>query len=288
MHRNTISVLISTYRRKKYLLHTMECLNKQFLKPLEVVIIDSSPEEEILQPDDLKNFQLNIIYLRCENFRNVSKQRNIGARQIKGDIILFIDDDVDFDEYFVKNHLDLYEDNKFDAISGLVDTPLLPYNSPPFEDKTKFTSPHALNYQPCDIIVESYVVCTANLSVRRLAFENVGGFDENNHGVLEDVGLGLSLKRAGYSVFHHNKPKLYHYMAPLSGRRAVDINRTWFYTNNSYFQINNFYRENPYRFLLLMLKEKLRPSKKWLKPINFISDIKNSISGFLTAKKRIK
>lgn len=86
-----ISVIIPTLNRPQVLQETLESVSKQLKLPFEVIIIDQSDSEET--GTVCKEFHFVKYY--HNNFKSLTHARNIGIRESKGDIIVFIDDDVE-------------------------------------------------------------------------------------------------------------------------------------------------------------------------------------------------
>ena len=109
-----ISIIITTYKRRKDL---QECLKSILLQnhlPREILIVDNGNDKETekLVKENLGEFERKNVflkYLRNERENSLTIARNIGAKSAIGDIILFLDDDVVLDKDYVKELLKVYE-----------------------------------------------------------------------------------------------------------------------------------------------------------------------------------
>ena len=123
----TISVGIPTYRRPDYLLQTIEeVLRQEHPAVIEIIICDQTIDSET--SDSFKNkIQLHVEAQRIRYFRseiaNLPLARNKILAKAKGDIILWIDDDVLLPKGFVEQHYQCYRDNpsseKIISVAGL-------------------------------------------------------------------------------------------------------------------------------------------------------------------------
>lgn len=282
----TVSVLIPSYRRKHYLLHTLTCLEVQNVRPDEVIIIDASEDLYAMSPDDLVVFTNHIHYIRWPEIGNVSRQRNAAIKMASGDIILFLDDDVSFDPELISNHLGVYKIHNVTAISGVVENHKYSFGATPVTNFSKLLNPHGPNLQPCNCIEPTHVICTANFSIKREVLLKIGGFDEQIFGSLDDVELGVRLTNKGFTCIHHPAPKVYHYMAKSSGARSPILGDTWSLSNIMYFQIKHYYYRHPYQILVIAALTYLRPSRLWLNPLLLLKKAKVVFNSYRNAKYR--
>jgi glycosyltransferase involved in cell wall biosynthesis len=97
-----VSVIIPTYNEEKVIKDCLESLFLQSYKDMEIIVID----------DGSKDNTLNILSeMKSSTKINVLKQahkgpgmaRNLGALSAKGEILVFIDADMTFDEGFIKD-----------------------------------------------------------------------------------------------------------------------------------------------------------------------------------------
>jgi len=283
-----VSVLIPTYRRKLHLLHTLFCFENQTVLPHEIIIIDASEEEYVLTSADLKTFTNNINYIHWPEIGNVSKQRNEAIRRSTGDIILFVDDDVDFNKAFVESHINIYNAMKVDAISGVVENSYHSLGAPPANKFSKLLDPHGPNLQPCNCIEATHVICTANFSVKRKVLFSVGGFDENIYGVMDDVEFGVRLVKKGYCCIHHPLPKVYHFMASSSGARTPALGPEWNLSNMIYFQLKHFYKNKKRKLFYNLLYDFYKPSGNWLRPMKLVKLFGTILRAYKNAEMRFE
>lgn len=283
-----ISVLIPTYNRKGWLLKTLACIARQTYHNFETIVVDASQPEDQLSDADLLPYSFKIQYHRYGIAGNVSKQRNMALRVAKGDILLFLDDDVSFDEYMFEKYHTLLETGTYEAISGLVETTKYPKGSAPIWYKgNPFQDMRANNYQPCSFLVETYIICTANFALMRRVYEKVGGFDELLYGSFDDVDYGLKLMKHGIKVFHVPEVSVFHYQERSSGARSPLMPTWWMFYNACYFQLKNF-ETSPWTFFIECSWFMLKPSRSWLVPGTMIKNYFNFSKGFQQARSNLE
>lgn len=97
----TASIIIPTTSREIELTNCLHSICRQSSLPLEVLIVDAAGhnalEHRLAQtfPDP----PFDLIYLSASP--STTRQRNLGARQARGDILIFLDDDVILEETFI-------------------------------------------------------------------------------------------------------------------------------------------------------------------------------------------
>ena len=90
-----ISVIIPTYNEETVILDCLKSLSNQTYKDYEIIVVDDGSTDKTL--DKLKN-----IKVLHQNHLGAGAARNLGAKQAKGDILVFVDADMTFDRHFLK------------------------------------------------------------------------------------------------------------------------------------------------------------------------------------------
>ena len=260
----TVSVVIPSFRRRKNLLRVLDDLARQTHQPTEAFVVDASPAEEQLTESELARYPSWLHYEISNQQGNVSRQRNQVLPKCTGEIVLFLDDDVEFEPRLISDYLDAFRQTGADGISGVVLLPNENLSSTPKHVRTiPIQYPGGPNYQAVDSVLETHVICTASFAVSRAALFAVGGFDEQLAGTLDDVDLGIRLKTASFRILHHNKPKLLHLKAQSTGSRSSELGFEWALTNFFYFQLRHYWGDRRYRLLARTLWDYCRPSRHW-------------------------
>lgn len=93
-----ISVIIPTFNEEKNIINCILSLHSQTQKDIEIIIIDDGSTDNTL--DLIKNLKVNV---HKQNHQGPALARNLGARHAKGEILVFVDADMEFDKNFVRN-----------------------------------------------------------------------------------------------------------------------------------------------------------------------------------------
>lgn len=191
-----LSVVIPSYRRGEILLDTVAALLNLPVRPDEILLIDQTEEhppkiQELFQclennvpagSSGVQGLEKAIVRRIVLSEPSIPHAMNIGLQEAKGDIVLFLDDDIIPDENLVSNHWKTYAD--FPEAAAVVGQVLQPEEN--FET-TCFTpkrSKHSL-WRDLDFRFNSTEpawvenVMAGNLSVKKESALQVGGFDEN-------------------------------------------------------------------------------------------------------------
>ncbi|NJL74617.1 MAG: glycosyltransferase family 2 protein [Saprospiraceae bacterium] len=119
-----ISAIICTYNGQKYIHRTLNSLANQSLdcKDYEIVVVDNHSTDNtplIVSKFKKENPNLNLHYC-LELQKGLSFARNKGIQAAKSSIIVYIDDDAEANNSFLKAHLEAYQDTKVKAAGGKV------------------------------------------------------------------------------------------------------------------------------------------------------------------------
>lgn len=221
-----LSVIIPSYYRYECLGAVLKMLENQSCKPFEVIICDQTPFDK--RPEDFYQsfgtLPLKILNLEKPSY---SYARNKGAQVAAGDVILFLDDDVEFAEDLLEQHIKIMSEENVDVVVGA---------SP--RSKTLHDHKEDRDFRQLDPL--SYLlkakrgkwtgmvfgIIGLNTSVRREVFLRTGGFDENIPR-MEDAELGYRLYRSGAKLFRSYKPFVTHKRWSEGGSRKSTINKSY-------------------------------------------------------------
>jgi glycosyltransferase involved in cell wall biosynthesis len=267
-----ISVVVPTYNRAKKLPKVLKLLANQTLNhsDYEVIVTDNNSSDntrEVVQKFE-KKFPEIFRYV-CQKKRGAAANRNLGAKQAKAPLILFLDDDMWAEKNLVEEHFKAH-DNFEGSVLGFFETAweghdnlFLRYlkdsemqNSFPFEDQA---------------LVTYHYFFTGNVSVRKSIFDKVEGFDEGFtvYGV-EDIDLGYRLWAAGEKMKFHQKALSFHNYEPdyeTFKQKRCHAGYSLGYFVNKYPHLSRHFSFGPRPFVELGL---LNLVFKILKPLIFL------------------
>lgn len=94
-----ISFIVPTYNEEKYLPNLLDCIKKQGIKDYEIIVSDNNSSDKTVEI--AKSFNAKIVKGGIP-----SVGRNNGAKSSVGELLIFIDSDITFDNDFIKTTLD--------------------------------------------------------------------------------------------------------------------------------------------------------------------------------------
>jgi glycosyltransferase involved in cell wall biosynthesis len=188
MAKPVYSIIIPTLNEEKFLPHLLASLTTQTVKNFEVIVVDSSPNQQTKNVAKRFYRKLPLTIIRCEK-TGVSRQRNMGAARAKSDWFVFVDADSVFlsnfieriSRYIKRKHAKFFttwfkadRDNPVYAIAGFIGN--MTVESGILSNKPWAPGPLTI--------------------VQRKAFESVGGYNESvTYG--EDHELGVAICKRG-------------------------------------------------------------------------------------------
>jgi GT2 family glycosyltransferase len=205
-----ISVVVPFYNAEKTLKSCLEALAAQTVKPCEIIMVDNGSTDASADiADKFVEKEPEIFKYVLENRRGPSIARNSGAKQSQGDIISFTDSDCIPDKNWLRNILIGFNDSQIGSVAGKIKS---------YRTKNLYDKFHAVF--TLKGFTESYTLSefslvrggfpTANLSVRRDAFNKIGGFDETLKISAEDYDLCARIYQIGCSIKYLPDVIVYH------------------------------------------------------------------------------
>lgn len=212
-----VSIVIPTYYRAKDLSALLDSILKQIVKPLEVIIVDDTPSDDIRAVYEVKKelFRKNgieILYIRNPRKRSSAIARNIGVSVARGEIILFLDSDTIIAPDYIENILQVFQ--RFSNALGVQGHILIKDVPKTIVDRIRFIVinnikkmfklPH-LSVNSCNLfeyplfltnVINCQWLSGSNMAFRREVFDEFK-FDENllKYAYMEDLLFTYSLYR---------------------------------------------------------------------------------------------
>jgi glycosyltransferase involved in cell wall biosynthesis len=232
-----VSVVLATYNRLDLLVRVLGSVSRQTLSPeqFEVIVVDDGskiPAADHIDPRQYP-FPLRII---TQGNAGPSAARHRGVLEARGEILVFVDDDMELPSRFLETHLGYHASGRPTAVFGLY------ASDPKIAEKSIFERYHGLKWdqlsraaQTGDLIVDGTLLATGNASMRREDYLRAGGFDLSLPRA-EDMALGLDLEELGvdlvfsntaYSVHlsDHTQPEKWRWRAFIHGKLEPGIGR---------------------------------------------------------------
>jgi len=206
----TVSVIIPTLGRYDYLPQAIESLEKQTIKPVEIIVVDQNHPKE-RQPQLYKKYNSINLQIIWQDQRGQSLARNTGLKHVNSEYVLLFDDDSIADENMIKNHLIPVLDGNYQISTGISFPP------PPNDYKL----PDHFKYPRLSTTFD-----TGNSLIPIDILKKVSGFDGNyNYGPGTDLDLGTRLYLNGYRILHNPSAIRIHYKAPSGGLRVYGAHK---------------------------------------------------------------
>lgn len=215
-----ISVVIPTYRRGASVLRTVrEIIDGEC--PAEILLVDQTEAH----PPDIERDLDDLVPVRriIQSRPCIPSAMNRGLLESRSEIVLFLDDDATPGQDLLRFHLEEHKDPRVGAVSGRVMQPEgevpRPRRSALLEDlEFDFGSVERRNVRN---------VMAGNLSVKRSAAVEIGGFDENFVGVAYrfETDFARRLTAAGYEIRYQPAAVIHHRREPSGGTRAFGDHR---------------------------------------------------------------
>lgn len=223
-----ISLIIPTYNRGKILEKLFTSLEKQNYNPLdfEVIIVNDGSTDST---KEIANKQIKKSKIKISIFNQKHKgpaaARNLGLKNAKGEIVLFLGDDIIANKKLLAEHASWQK--KFSkeniAVLGYVTW------SPEIEvtELMNWLEENGIQFAYKDLkrkrIAKFTHLYTSNISFKKNFLIENGLFDEDfPYAAYEDLELGYRLHKKGLKILYNQRAIGYHYhkitMEDLNGR----------------------------------------------------------------------
>ena len=107
MNNRLISVIIPVYNEEKVISDCLNSLKDQTYKRLEIIVIDDGSTDKTLSllghPDPAFAGEGSRLKVLRQDHKGPGSARNLGSKNAKGNILVFVDADMTFDKNFIKD-----------------------------------------------------------------------------------------------------------------------------------------------------------------------------------------
>jgi GT2 family glycosyltransferase len=228
-----VSVVVATIGRGRLLVQTVRGLLENDYPSFEVIVVDQTPEPD---PDVVAFMEHNrgrVTYVRRRQ-PGLPDARNAGVAVARGDVIVFVDDDVIPGRRLIAGHAGAYADSGIGGVAGRVlgvgGAPKTPERRKSHIAKIRFMGLVVRDHFDADIRTRADHVRGCNMSFLRRAIDRAGGFDGRFGGSahLEETDLALRVRAAGYRLVFEPDASLVHILEPVGGCRPKNLH-DWFF-----------------------------------------------------------
>jgi serine acetyltransferase/GT2 family glycosyltransferase len=224
------SVVIPSYNRGPALAGLLEQFAAQSIGPgtFEVIVVDDGSKVD--PRPGLPSFEGRLrLHVERQANGGAARARQRGAELAKGELLVFLDDDMQIGPTFVAAHLAAHEGRPRSAVLGRLRALPSIDRMPLFEryyarmlDRMATQADASARANPDDDKgLPGPKLYTGNMSIPRELFFEAGGFDASFR-LLEDVELGIRLERVGGRIFFASDAEAVHGSDHVSTARWLD------------------------------------------------------------------
>lgn len=233
------SVIIATYGRDACLVNTIRAVLLQDYPDFELVVVDQTAKHTLEVESFLRNLDDPRYSYHLITPPSLPAARNFGLARTSGEIVIYVDDDVLPDPGFIRAHVKGYERSKQIAgLGGRVRWGPISPQLPVLLAGGDWIG--GLNFPGGEGELQTVMGC--NMSFRRSALEEIGGFDPSYEGnaLREETDVCFHLRHRGYQIWFEPQAALDHLVELTGGCREEERwNSCYFYQNDTLFYIRH-------------------------------------------------
>jgi GT2 family glycosyltransferase len=224
-----VSIVIPSYNGKEHLAPLLGSLRELDYPGdrLEIVLVDDASTDGTAELVTEQYSEVRLV--RNEQNRHFAYTVNRGAREAKGEYVVFLNNDTRSDPGLVKAFVEtLDSDPGCRAVAARIldwDGGTIIYNGAyanfagkGFEEQCPVDSPEAGQYRPSQLLA-----CGGAMLVHRQTFLELGGFDQAYGIYYEDLDFGWRLNLAGHRVCFCPKAIVYHHLHAFMGGQQYAV-----------------------------------------------------------------
>jgi GT2 family glycosyltransferase len=184
----------------------LENISQQSLKPEEIIIVDNNSEDIEQKKNEVLAKKYKADYFLMNENLGVSGGRNYGLKKAKGDTIIEIDDDAEFESVdAIRNAHEILKSHKN---IGIIAFSILKNKNMDFrrEEFPFFNKSKKLN-QP---LTECAWFIGAGHAFRKKIFEKVNYYNDFFPYGQEEIDFSIRVKDSGYDIFYAKDIKVFH------------------------------------------------------------------------------
>lgn len=270
-----LSVVVPTYERYECLRDTLTFLQSQKGCSFEILVVDQTP------PSRRQKLGGSSVRYFIQDMPSASAARNLGLLEARGEIVLFIDDDVIIeDNWFLTKHLRHYRSPAILGVAGAAPD----FGQAVQYQRHRFFRNDGLGwaYYPSNQGCQAWLKVgrSNNLSVRRQAAMMIGGMDEQfERGAhREEADFCLRLGRLPGSILYDPFASLVHIGNSTGGIRAWQQDDSIKALHHMVGDLYLMFRHVPYRlrpeYLALSLRYFVFPRTRTLASRNTVAALR--------------
>ncbi|MDG4653555.1 glycosyltransferase family 2 protein [Chryseobacterium arthrosphaerae] len=266
-----LSVIIVNYNVTQLLRNCLLSLQKYIQEvEYEILVIDNASADSSWK-ELIPEFS-DVQFIASEVNGGFSKANNQAIQKAKGDYLLLLNPDTEFEGFYMKELLDFADSQTDFGCMGVrmhdAEGNFLPESKRSVPDMfnsfeklfTNFRKNNSKSYYRNDLeeneIAEVEVITGAFLLAKKEVYQKIGGLDEAYFMYGEDIDLCYTFLRNGYKNFYYGKASILHHKGESTIRDEVYLER--FYGAMQIF-IDKYYKDSkPMQYSFLKAGLKLR------------------------------
>jgi len=191
-----VSIIVPTYNRSELLSNCIDSLlNQNFSGEYEIIVVDNNSSDDIFNMVVLKVKSDDKLKYHLESRKGLVYARHKGANCANGEILIFVDDDGEYDRDCIQRIVDVYELNhNVAAVGGKID---IRWDREPenwvIEEESVLGK---LNYGNEIVFSDKIFINGGLFSIKKSVLIEVGGFNPDQVGeyLVGDGETGLCMK----------------------------------------------------------------------------------------------
>lgn len=213
--RPVLTIAIPTYRRGSVVLDTIQQLRLVNRVDCEILVLDQTVAHEATVESQLQERALRgeFRWVRLP-IPSITRAMNFALKAARGDIVLFLDDDINPDPGLIASHIRSHSERPGFIIAGRV---LQPWHSGTYDIEK--AGHFRFNSQRSQEVPD---FMGGNFSIDRVSALRVGGFDENFVRVAYrfEAEFALRWRRSGGRIWYEASALIHHLKASGGGTRV--------------------------------------------------------------------
>jgi GT2 family glycosyltransferase len=202
-----VSVVLLSWNRKQEIVQTLEDLDRQTYKNIEIIVVDQGSDDGT--PDEIERKFPRVKLIRLHKNVGIPGGRNIGMANAKGEVVVILDNDASLNESGIEKAVRRFQEEKklgIIAFKILVDrTRELDLSTWVFQ-KSKIPDADKEFY--------TYTYCGCGHAIKREVFEKVGYYWDELFFSWEEMELSLRILDHGFDILYMPDVEVYHRISP--------------------------------------------------------------------------
>ena len=254
MGKNLVSIIIVNWNGKKHLSYCLSSLKKINYSNFEVILVDNASSDGSV--GFVKKNHPGIYIVENEENLGFAEANNIGAKEAKGEYLLFLNNDTKTEPDFLDKLVKRMEED--DSI-GISQSKLLLMDEPgkldvwggylTFTGFLKHIGIHEIDRDQHNQEREIFSPRGACMLIRRNLFKRTGGFDKDFFAYFEETDLAWRVWLAGYRIVYIPQSIVYHKVGATTHNLSFSFIQYHSYKNRICSLIKNLELKNLFLFL---------------------------------------